>query len=147
MHFLPLSQQSRSQWHTARLHPPFFFFKIMFNFNMKGQGKHLHKALLINVNWKCSALERLSWVEIRCVQNTLCLCLCMHGCMYVGVFFVGGGFYFCSKWLLSCATLWVSVCLSIWVSMPVCLHVSVCNWPNLVCAFQLRGGKLLDWPL
>lgn len=30
--------------------PPPFFFKIMFNFNMKGQGKHLHKALLINVN-------------------------------------------------------------------------------------------------
>lgn len=29
---------------------PLFFFKIMFNFNMKGQGKHLHKALLINVN-------------------------------------------------------------------------------------------------
>lgn len=30
--------------------PPPFFFKIMFNFNMKGQGKHLQKALLINVN-------------------------------------------------------------------------------------------------
>lgn len=29
--------------------PPIFF-KIMFNFNMKGQGKHLQKALLINVN-------------------------------------------------------------------------------------------------
>lgn len=37
---------------------------------------------------------------------------------------------------------WVCNSVSIKVCVRVC--VSVCNWPDVVCVFQPRGGELLD---
>lgn len=73
---------------------PHRIFLIMSNFFIKGQGKYSHKASLIDVNWRGSALETL--------LNRDCVCMCVS--FEVGLFWHG------------CASIAVCPCLCVSVS-------------------------------
>lgn len=113
----PLKNAQRST-QTGQCDTPRRLFLITSNFTMKGQGKHSHKASLIDVSWRGSALETLNRIE------TVRVCVCARA-------------------LWSVISGWVQL----FESACSCLCVSVSNWPDVVCVYQPRGGKLLDWPL
>lgn len=71
-------------------------------------------------------------MEIMCEENS--------EYVYVCVSQWEGGYFWVSARVCNSVSKCVCVCVfSMCISMPMCLRVSVCNWPDVVCGISAQG--------